>query len=275
MKGIILFAKNNGHIDYIKIACFCAKQIRKNMSGFDEICLITDSESNDDTVTECFDRVILDDNETISSTRVFRDTQANITTAPFRQMTRSDVYDITPYDETLVMDCDYIVMSDKLDAVWNSTHDFLIQKEIVDIAGKDEQNIVRLGNKSIDMFWATVFYFRKTEYTKNLFSMTQHIRDNYQYYFSLYNCEVKSTFRNDFAFSIAIHILNGEIDIDIPTMPYRYMFNSYDWDDIYKINENTVWMKCSSKQNPHKFNIVKFSNTDLHIMNKKSLEKHI
>ena len=44
-KGIIIFASNNGFIDYIKIACASAGFIRKNLSGFDEICLITDEKS--------------------------------------------------------------------------------------------------------------------------------------------------------------------------------------------------------------------------------------
>ena len=45
-KGIIIFASNNGFIDYIKIACASAGfGPEKNLSGFDEICLITDEKS--------------------------------------------------------------------------------------------------------------------------------------------------------------------------------------------------------------------------------------
>ena len=44
-KGIVIFASNNGLVDYIKIACASAGFVRKNLSKFDEICLITDSKS--------------------------------------------------------------------------------------------------------------------------------------------------------------------------------------------------------------------------------------
>ena len=44
-KGIIIFASNNGLLDYVKIACSSAGFARKNLSGFDEICLITDTHS--------------------------------------------------------------------------------------------------------------------------------------------------------------------------------------------------------------------------------------
>ena len=65
-KGIIIFATNNGLIDYIKIACASAGFIRKNLSKFDEICLITDEKSIDDKEThklveKYFDRVIFQD----------------------------------------------------------------------------------------------------------------------------------------------------------------------------------------------------------------------
>ena len=42
-KGIIIFAQNNEYVDYAKQACACAGYARKNLSLFDEICLITNT----------------------------------------------------------------------------------------------------------------------------------------------------------------------------------------------------------------------------------------
>ncbi len=63
-KGIIIFAQNNDYVDYVKIACASAGYARRNLSGFDELCLITDTESleaNKSLVYKSFERVILVD----------------------------------------------------------------------------------------------------------------------------------------------------------------------------------------------------------------------
>ena len=64
-KGIIIFASNNGLLDYVKIACASAGFTPEKFIGFDEICLITDTHSitkdNRETIEKYFDRVITQD----------------------------------------------------------------------------------------------------------------------------------------------------------------------------------------------------------------------
>ncbi len=192
-KGIIIFASNNGLIDYIKIACASSGYARKNLSGFDEICLITDKDSlknNKRLIEKYFDKIIVQDaveqNENI---RLFKDGGTGQSDyAPFINKTRSNVYSLSPYDESLVIDCDYFVMSNTLDQVWGSENDFMINCQYRDVAGRHGGNVSYIDDFSIPMYWATVFYFKKSEYTENLFSLIEHIKDNYKYYYFLYNC---------------------------------------------------------------------------------------
>ena len=51
-------------------------------------------------------------------------------------------------------------------------------------------------------------FFRKTKENKTFFNLVKHIQENWNHYKTLYQIR-QSTFRNDFAFSIAIHIMNG------------------------------------------------------------------
>ena len=97
--------------------------------------------------------------------------------APFINKTRSDVYSLSPYDESLVIDCDYFVMSNTLDQVWGSENDFMINCQYRDVAGRHGGNVSYIDDFSIPMYWATVFYFKKSEYTENLFSLIEHIKD--------------------------------------------------------------------------------------------------
>ena len=64
-RGIIIFAQNNEYINYAEQACACAGYARRNLSLFDEVCLITNSEtlqSEEKLINEYFDNVIVSDN---------------------------------------------------------------------------------------------------------------------------------------------------------------------------------------------------------------------
>lgn len=279
-KGIVIFASNNGLVDYIKIACASAGFVRKNLSKFDEICLITDSKSqkaNKRLIDKYFDRTIIQDaSQSHPNIRLFKDTYEDSNYAPFINMGRSDIYELSPYDETLVIDGDYFVMSNTLDQVWGSESDLMINCQYRDVSGRHGGNISYIDDFSIPMYWATVFYFRKSEYTENLFYLISHIKENFRYYYFLYNCTGGQLFRNDFVFSMAIHILNGRVDSKVPALPIEYLNNSFDMDDVFRVNSsNDIILFCAKPEKLTLHNLARFTNTDLHIMNKKGIERNI
>lgn len=276
MKGIVIFARNNGYLDYVKIACASAGFARKNLKGFDEICLITDTTIlHPELVEKHFDRVILSNSFQPENTRLFKDTANGPEYAPFKNMGRSEVYELSPYEETLVIDCDYFIMSDTLDQVWESENDFMINYQYRDVAGRHGGNISYIDDFTIPMCWATVFYFKKSEFAENLFNLISHIKFNYKYYYALFNC-TGNLFRNDFAFAIALHILNGSVTANTPSLPIDYLNNSFDLDDIFRVNDsNDIIMYCAKPENIEEFVLSRFTNTDLHIMNKRSIQRHV
>ena len=278
MRGIILFARNNGYVDYVKIACASAGYARKNLSEFDEICLVTDSASVDEhpeLIKQYFDRTIISDNFQPENTRLFKDTANSPEYASFKNMGRSEVYELSPYEETLVIDCDYFIMSDTLDQVWGSENDFMINYQYRDISGRHGGNISYIDDFTIPMCWATVFFFRKSEFAENLFNLITHIKYNYKYYYALYNCS-GNLFRNDFAFAIALHMLNGNVSFKAPSLPIDYLNNSFDLDDIFRINDTTdVIMYCAKAETIEEHLLSRFTNTDLHIMNKRAIERNV
>lgn len=277
-RGIIIFARNNGYIDYIKIACAAAGYARKNLSKFDEICLITDEislEANPRLVDKYFDRTIVSNDYQPENTRLFKDTADRPEYASFKNMGRSEVYELSPYEETLVIDCDYFIMNDTLDQVWGSENDFMINYRFRDVAGRHESNIAYIDEFTIPMCWATVFYFRKSDFAENLFDIITHIKYNYKYYYALYNCS-GNLYRNDFAFAMALHIINGSVANRVPELPMDYLNNSFDLDDIYRVNSaNDMIMYSAKPENITEYVLSRFTNTDLHIMNKKALLRHV
>jgi len=277
-KGIIIFAQNNEYINYAETACACAGYARKNLSLFDEICLITNTEtleSNETLINEYFDRVITSSIFQPDNVRLFKDTTDKIEYAPFKNMGRSEVYELSPYAETLLIDSDYFIMNDVLDQVWDSENDVMINCKYRDVSERHKENIEYIDNFSIPMYWATVVYFRKSDFAENLFTLVSHIKYNYKYYYYLYNCS-GNLFRNDFAFSMALHILNGSVAFDVPSLPIDYLNNSFDLDDIFRVNShNDIIMYCADAKKVTNHLLSRFTNTDLHIMNKRAIGRFI
>ena len=277
-RGIIIFAQNNEYINYAEQACACAGYARKNLSLFDEICLITNTEtlkSNKKLINKYFDNVIVSDSFQPDNIRLFKDTSDKLEYASFKNMGRSEVYDLSPYDETLVIDADYFIMNDILDQVWESNNDVMINCKYRDASGRHKENIEYLDNFSIPMYWATVFYFKKSDFAENLFTLISHIKYNYKYYYYLYNCS-GVLYRNDFAFSMALHILNGSVAFDVPSLPFNYLNNSFDLDDIYRVNShNDIIMYCADAERITNHLLSRFKNIDIHIMNKKAIARCI
>ena len=277
-RGIIIFAQNNEYLNYAEQASACAGYARKNLSLFDEICLITNTEtleSNETLINEYFDRVIISDTFQPDNIRLFKDTTNKLDYASFKNMGRSDVYDLSPYDETLVIDSDYFIMNNVLDQVWDSVNDVMINCNYRDVSERHKENIEYLDNFSIPMYWATVFYFKKSDFAENLFTLISHIKYNYKYYYYLYNCS-GNLYRNDFAFSMALHILNGSVAFDVPSLPFNYLNNSFDLDDIYRVNShNDIIMYCADAERITNHLLSRFKNMDIHIMNKKAIARYI
>ena len=277
-KGIIIFAQNNEYVDYASQACACAGYARKNLSLVDEICLVTNTEtleSKKDLINEYFDNIIVTDAFQPENVRLFKDTIDNTEYASFKNMSRSEVYALSPYDETLVIDSDYFIMNNVLDQVWGSDNDVMINCKYRDVSERHKEHIEYLDNFSIPMYWATVFYFKKSDYAENLFTLVSHIKHNYKYYYYLYNCS-GNLYRNDFAFSMALHILNGSVAFDVPSLPIEYLNNSFDLDDIFRINShNDIIMYCADAERVAAHLLSRFTNTDLHVMNKKAIGRFI
>lgn len=118
---------------------------------------------------------------------------------------RYRAYELSPYDETLLLDSDYLVLDDSLLKILDSTMDYTVMT--------DNQNFVQtmtgnMGEMSLNYVWATAVAFKKTTKSKLLFDLVGRVQNNYQYYSKLYNLR-RSNFRNDYAFAIADNILNG------------------------------------------------------------------
>jgi hypothetical protein len=127
----------------------------------------------------------------------------------------------------------------------------------------------------VRLYWATVIYFKKTELAQHLFSIVKHVQENFAYYKDLY-CFSQGMFRNDYAFSIAVHMLNGFNDNGevIKELPLPGLFMSWDTNDIMAINDiNDITIFTDKTGERGNYILTRLQNTDVHIMNKWSINR--
>lgn len=270
-KGVVLFAQNNDKIDYVKQAIFCAKQIKKHLQL--DVTVITDSPDYINSFPykdKYIDNVVVIKKTHTTQTKRYNDGFYASRVATWNNFSRTSAYDLSPYDETIVMDTDFIVGNNNLLKCFESTDDFLINKTSSYVNPFfDSSSLLKVSERSIDMFWATVFYFKKTERTEIFFNLIKHIQENYNYYRLIYQIPTKN-YRNDFAFAIAIHIMNGFNENNWPkTLPITIHFTS-DKDMLIEKQDDTYYTLLLEE---YDYMASKLSNLNIHFVNKDSLNR--
>ena len=180
-KGVVLFASNTETVDYVKIAKQASRLIEYYLG---------------------LPVTILDAKSTKPNQRYSIDSNKFET---WNNSGRSRAYELSPYNTTILLDSDYLVLDDNLKKIIDTTTDYKIVRhnEFIDIG-----NTNTMGTYSLPFLWATVVVFEKSNKSKMLFDLVSRIERNYSYYRKLYNIR-ESNFRNDYAFTIADNILNG------------------------------------------------------------------
>lgn len=190
-RGVLLFAFNTERTDYVKIAERAARLIRCTLDL--PVALVTEA----GTDSEYFDTVICVDN-TLKNYKVGE-------AGKWRNGDRWRAYELSPYDETLLVDSDYLMLDRNLLKLFEQEFDY----RIMSCNNKPSQPwALKMGMFSHDYLWATTILFRKTTKAKMLFDLVGRIQRNYLYYIRLYHIR-EGNFRNDYAFTIANNILNG------------------------------------------------------------------
>jgi hypothetical protein len=198
-----------------------------------------------------FENVFVQEVGEVTNTRVLSGN-----TVIWKNTNRSSAYDVTPYDRTLVIDSDFLVFSNRLKHYLEADADFMICPSMHNLYSTQSDDSY-LDPASIPMLWATNIIFNKTPEVKSIFNMVAHIKENWMYYSALYKFNFKR-FRNDYAFSIACHMLGYR------KLPAPVLFS--DKDQLIQISSNglTFWR---SENNA----FIKTQGQDVHLMNKLDL----
>jgi hypothetical protein len=248
-KGVVLFAFNTD-IDYVGIADSAARLINHYLQL--PVTLITDLDSEPSDV---YDQVVRVEPKS-GNTRLNQDLQ----TVEWRNFGRYLAYELSPYDTTILLDTDYLVLDDSLLKLLSTEHDYLLQYHNTTDRGACYE---QMGETSLPFVWATAVVFRKTPRTKMLFNLVGRIQRNYNYYRALYNIR-EGNYRNDYAFAIANNILNGYCIDTANSIPWPMLTIEDRIESIPAVTDNFLHVRLQDRA-------VVVPRQNIHVMDKQYL----
>lgn len=261
-QGVLLFAHNNDHFNYGLMAVWQARRINKFLNK--PVSLVSDRKTIQSLrklgikAQDYFDQIFFSDADTQQSRSLGKQWVL------FKNIDRVQAYELTPYKETLVIDTDIIIQSDRLNLVWNNQEDILVSKYAVDIFSRNLDEFDRLKEQGVDFYWATECWFRKSKTAETFFDTAKFIKQNYKWMALLYGVGGK-LLRNDHVWSIALHELGRELGATWAERIPRTLYYSLDGDKIVDLKEDSVVVLGKEKDKPVVINI---TGQDLHFMNK-------
>ena len=172
-------------------------------------------------------------------------------------LARSSVYDLTPFETTVVIDSDYMVFDNCLMSLFDSDQPVLVHKNYFNVLHCESTNL-QVGTSYLPMLWATVLKFEKPdENVRQMFKSWKQVIKNYRYYAVMWRLNRKMI-RNDHALTIALaQTLNFGpndhcvIPYDIVTCPQDMIVEEINTDHIVMKDQHGV---CKITQSCHILN---------------------
>ena len=162
-RGVILFAFNSPKYNYYEMAEYTAKRIN-HFLGL-PVTLVTDETSLSKDSEYSFDRIVLVEPDRSNK----RDWGIWINKG------RYQAYEFSPYDETLLLDVDYMVNSDKVLKAFDTSVDFCCHDTTTFLMHPGAPQEV-LSPHSFKTLWATVIAFKKTNRAKQIFDCLEMVQ---------------------------------------------------------------------------------------------------
>lgn len=258
-KGILVHAFNNEEINYVKQACMVAERAKEYLDL--PTSIITDC----DVPENVFDNVIKFEKPTNYTRKLYNNGNTG-THLTFKNNARVMSYDLSPYNQTLMIDSDIVICDDVYKNCFKQDQPLLMYKDAYHLGQNlDYKQFNKISDSSVDFYWATCVYFVKCKQNKIFFDLLQHIEQEYKHYRMLYQI-VQKTYRNDFAFSIAVHIMNGHRKGNFAGPMPGKLFYTIDKDITHEIDQDKLTFVIDN-------NPIKTKGMTVHAMNKYSLEE--
>lgn len=277
-QGFMMFAYNNEQLDYTQLALMAAAAVKKHMPGM-PVVLVTNQSSLDWAIktygsrlmSRHWDDIVLTAPEYEQNTRLHHDGAYSSFNAQFTNTNKHDIYNLTPFDETILIDTDYICGSDRLAHLFGGPSEVAMYRDAVNLRCEEPFTTERwLHYAGIRMWWSTVVYWRRSEEAEHFFNVWASVKEHWEYFRFLYKFP-GNLYRTDYAASIAAHLCDGWQDGGfIGRIPGAMRYQDQR-DDVVEVRGPNSWIMLSNLPEEWKNIVVRIDDEDVHMMNKRSL----
>lgn len=214
-KGFLVLAQNNTNVDYVRQAYALALSIKNTQKIVKDISLIT----NDEVPAEyhhAFDKII---------PIPFTD-QAKV--SEWKVENRWKVYHASPYDETIVLDADMLVLKD-LKHCWNfvKTRNLFFTSQVFNYKEQlviDTHYRKMFVENDLPNLYAGMFYFKKSTESLQFFKLLEYISYNWErFFFEIAPNHNQNFFSMDVASAIAAKLLGIDDHIVLKNSPFTFV----------------------------------------------------
>lgn len=257
-RGAILFAFNSPKYNYYDMAEYTAKRINHFLDL--PVTIVTDKNSINKKSKYKFDKVITVEPDKSN----IREYQVWINKGRFQ------AYDLSPYDETILLDADYMVNSDKLSKLFQIDTDFCCHDTTSFFMHPGAPQEI-LSSYSYQTLWATVVMFKKSQRSKHIFECLEMVQKNYDHYANIHNF-IAGVYRNDYALTLALRIANGHNMLPEDIIPWNLLHvgkNTQVYADTNKkFNTEYTVMFDNWQKGKIRKEYITIKDCDFHVMNK-------
>lgn len=259
-RGALLFAFNSPKFNYYTMAVATAKRINHFLDL--PVTVVTDEKSIPNDIKYEFDNTVIVEADASNK----RDWGIWINKGRYR------AYELSPYDETLLLDTDYMVNSNKLLKTFEMPTDFCCHDTTSFLMHPGVPQEM-LSVYSFSTLWATAIMFKKTKRAQQIFECLEMVQKNFDHYANIHGF-VSATFRNDYALTLATRIVNGHTTVKEDVIPWNlvhigknttvYSNNDDEFNTEYIVMYDN-WQRGKIRK---EYAIIK--DMDFHVMNKEN-----
>ena len=231
-RGVILFAFNSPKYNYYDMALYTARRVKHFLNL--PTTIVTDEDSLPKVQDDIWDNII----------RVTPDKDNFRDWGMWINKGRYMAYNLSPYDETILLDVDYVVNSNKLLTLFDMDTDFCCHNKTNFLMHPGVPQEL-LSVYSYEALWATVVMFRKSKRAEQIFQCLEMVQKNYEHYANIHNF-IAPIYRNDYALTLALRIVDGH---------YCDSSNFIPW-DLLHVGKNTQIYKNNSDEFDTEFTVM-------------------
>lgn len=212
-RGFLVLAQNSD-VDYVRQAYALALSIKATQPTINRISLVT-NDIVPEEYQKVFDQII---------PIPFGDQAAH---SNWKVENRWKLYHATPYDETIVLDADMLIL-DNIESVWRFTKDrnLFFTSSVVNYKGQEIVDTTyrkTFVENQLPNLYSGLHFFRKSDDALQFYQFVEFITYNWErFYFNHTPKHMQKFFSMDVTFAIAAKILGIDDQITLSNSPFTF-----------------------------------------------------